>query len=362
MSRRIPSTSSAVPGSRSSIRHRSGAYSPRPGANDELTYSGLRRRVSPSESEHSSRTDRTIKVQVEDTDDAEHAQPTVLLIRKSRVSQRKQGRYKALPGLPFEDRQNAHIRDLREGLSHLLDASERDEPRSSVPSSRVDDDHEHCDARPPQPERGASDASKQSRLPTPNYPEGPGRSTVGRTLSYFSRMPSLRARPPAPRQESETSTYSSTSEQSTAVSHAHSHSHSSVRSRSTRTAWRVPTAIKDKRPLLVSKFSTSDKFTQKFPRPRAMRGLTVPDVRAPTILEEGEDIVIERVDRWTLHKWCLVASVCTVFVYGTAGLACAVLTFFRGTTIPILSTSPLVVDRADICALSPYTQPGQGQT
>ena len=362
MSRRIPSTSSAVPGSRSSIRHRSGAYSPRPGANDELTYSGLRRRVSPSESEHSSRTDRTIKVQVEDTDDAEHAQPTVLLIRKSRVSQRKQGRYKALPGLPFEDRQNAHIRDLREGLSHLLDASERDEPRSSVPSSRVDDDHEHCDARPPQPERGASDASKQSRLPTPNYPEGPGRSTVGRTLSYFSRMPSLRARPPAPRQESETSTYSSTSEQSTAVSHAHSHSHSSVRSRSTRTAWRVPTAIKDKRPLLVSKFSTSDKFTQKFPRPRAMRGLTVPDVRAPTILEEGEDIVIERVDRWTLHKWCLVASVCTVFVYGTAGLACAVLTFFRGTTILIPSASPLVIYCADICALSPHTQPGQGQT
>ncbi|KAI0693864.1 hypothetical protein C8T65DRAFT_585451 [Cerioporus squamosus] len=53
------------------------------------------------------------------------------------------------------------------------------------------------------------------------------------------------------------------------------------------------------------------------------------DVRAPSILEEGEGIVIERVDRWTLHKWSLVVSVCTVFVYGTAGLVCAVLTFFR---------------------------------
>ncbi|KAI0770672.1 hypothetical protein C8Q74DRAFT_1333987 [Fomes fomentarius] len=47
------------------------------------------------------------------------------------------------------------------------------------------------------------------------------------------------------------------------------------------------------------------------------------------LLEEGAGLGIERVDRWTLHKWCLVLSVCTVFVYGTAGFVCAVLTWFR---------------------------------
>ncbi|KAI9066027.1 hypothetical protein FKP32DRAFT_1566765 [Trametes sanguinea] len=48
------------------------------------------------------------------------------------------------------------------------------------------------------------------------------------------------------------------------------------------------------------------------------------------MLAEGEGLGLElRVDRWTLHKWCLVLSVCTVFVYGTAGLICAILTWFR---------------------------------
>ncbi|KAI0671170.1 hypothetical protein C8Q78DRAFT_973534 [Trametes maxima] len=48
------------------------------------------------------------------------------------------------------------------------------------------------------------------------------------------------------------------------------------------------------------------------------------------MLEEGEGLGLElRVDRWTLHKWCLVLSVCTVFVYGAAGLICAILTWFR---------------------------------
>ncbi|KAI0823972.1 hypothetical protein BC628DRAFT_1411230 [Trametes gibbosa] len=47
------------------------------------------------------------------------------------------------------------------------------------------------------------------------------------------------------------------------------------------------------------------------------------------MLEEGEGLGLElRVGRWTLHKWCLVLSVCTVLVYGAAGLVCAILTWF----------------------------------
>ncbi len=355
MTRRVPSTSTAVPGSpsRSTIRHRSGAFSPRPNADGSVARS-LRRRVSPSEL--SERTDRTITVQVEDTDDAERSQPTVVLIRRSRISARTRGRFKALPGLPFQDRQDAQSRDLRDGLSHLLNGPEADEPEEPRPSSvRTTSDDEHRTARPAQPERGTSEDSKHSRLPTPDYTGA--LANAGGGLSYFSRMPSLRPRPQAgPRTDSENSTYSYKSEESTAVTHSHlsiclhtpalSEGASGARAR-------VPTAIKDKRPLLVSKFSTSDKFTQKFPRPRAMRGLSVSDVRAPSILEEGEDIVIERVDRWTLHKWSLVASVCTVFVYGTAGLVCAVLTFFRGT----LTTSTRPVSHTDTC----FTQHGLAQ-
>ncbi|KAI0365335.1 hypothetical protein BV20DRAFT_954425 [Pilatotrama ljubarskyi] len=48
------------------------------------------------------------------------------------------------------------------------------------------------------------------------------------------------------------------------------------------------------------------------------------------MLEDGEGLGLElRVGRWTLHKWCLVLSVSTVFVYGAAGLICAILTWFR---------------------------------
>ncbi|KAH9831335.1 uncharacterized protein C8Q71DRAFT_781965 [Rhodofomes roseus] len=47
------------------------------------------------------------------------------------------------------------------------------------------------------------------------------------------------------------------------------------------------------------------------------------------MLEEGEGLGIGRVDRWSLHKWCLLLSVSTLLVYGLAGLVCAVLTWFR---------------------------------
>lgn len=350
MSRRVPSTSSAVgssSSSRSTIRHRSGAFSPRLSADRTHHH---KRSTSPNASEHSERTDHTITVQVEDIDDVADNQPTVLLIRRSRVSARTRGRFKPLPGLPFEGGHDAHSTqslNLREGLSHLLHGS---------PSQRVDTTHqdEHdcgrtlnpvsLTPRPRQPERKESTYSVHSaissRLPTPSYPSSYGASVdLKRDMSsYFSRLPSFRTRPPvAPRTESDVSTYSRMSDDSTALSHSGPRSHPS---NSCGGIMRVPTAIKDKRPLLVSMStgcSTTDKFTQKFPRPRALRGMSFsdgPPSNMSVLLEEGAGLGFERVDRWTLHKWCLVLSVCTVFVYGTAGLVCAVLTWFRGALSP----------------------------
>ncbi|KAI0770677.1 hypothetical protein C8Q74DRAFT_1439227, partial [Fomes fomentarius] len=279
MSRRVPSTSSAVgssSSSRSTIRHRSGAFSPRIIADKSHIH---RRSSSPSASEHSERTDRTITVQVQDTDDAADNQPTVLLIRRSRVSARTRGRFKPLPGLPFEGGHDAHRTqspNLREGLSHLL---------HDVPSQRVDTTHQVEDdrgrtlspvlltPRPRQPERKESTYSVHtaisSRLPTPSYPSSYGASAdLKRDMSsYFSRLSSFRTRPPAaPRTASDVSTYSRMSDDRTSLSHS---LHPSA-SQSCGGLTRVPTAIKDKRPLLVSMStgsSTTDKFTQKFPRP-----------------------------------------------------------------------------------------------
>ncbi|KAF9810315.1 hypothetical protein IEO21_07003 [Rhodonia placenta] len=47
------------------------------------------------------------------------------------------------------------------------------------------------------------------------------------------------------------------------------------------------------------------------------------------MLEEGEGLGLDAVDRWPAHKWWLLISVCSILVYGLAGLICAVLTWFR---------------------------------
>ncbi|KAI0754466.1 hypothetical protein C8Q80DRAFT_1094302 [Daedaleopsis nitida] len=61
-----------------------------------------------------------------------------------------------------------------------------------------------------------------------------------------------------------------------------------------------------------------------------MQGLSFSDTPPASVLEDGHGLGIERVGTWTLHKWCLVLSVCTVLVYAGAGLVCSLLTWFRG--------------------------------
>ncbi|KAI1788875.1 hypothetical protein LXA43DRAFT_893982 [Ganoderma leucocontextum] len=180
--------------------------------------------------------------------------------------------------------------------------------------------------------------SEVSRLPTPNYTSGSGAAVKRGLTSYFPRLPAFnfnfypfRSRPVPARTHSEDSTYSHTSTLSASTVVSRSSSHSAPASE--KPAHSVPTAIKDKRPLLLSSWSTSDKFTRKFPRPRALKGeswLGDGSASAST-LEGGEDglgLGMDRLDRWTPHKWCLVLSVCTLLVYGGAGLVCAILTWF----------------------------------
>ncbi|THH20575.1 hypothetical protein EUX98_g8553 [Antrodiella citrinella] len=50
---------------------------------------------------------------------------------------------------------------------------------------------------------------------------------------------------------------------------------------------------------------------------------------AGTLLGEGEGLGIEWPDRWTKHKWFLLISVCTIFMYGLGGAVFAVLTWFQ---------------------------------
>ncbi|EMD39612.1 hypothetical protein CERSUDRAFT_150212 [Gelatoporia subvermispora B] len=47
------------------------------------------------------------------------------------------------------------------------------------------------------------------------------------------------------------------------------------------------------------------------------------------MVEEGEGLGLERIERWTIHKWCLLMSVGTVFVYGMAALVFSVLTWLQ---------------------------------
>ncbi|KAM5540801.1 hypothetical protein V8D89_005445 [Ganoderma adspersum] len=358
MAPRIPSNSSALERIEwSKIRHRSGTHSPKITSDPE---DGRGRRISlGGRAEHA---DPTPTIQAAKTE----SRPSVLLVRRSRVSTCSiPSRFKTLPELPpeamvREDSAPSHTNSSR---SRLLPTPEREDapidPRLLSPIPPEGDrkhgagaDFTHVPLTPHlvPAGRGRSDWSMHSgqsgasRLPTPDYNSGTGTNVKRALTSYFPRLPSLnlnfypfRSRPVPARASSDGSTCSQTSSSSasTVVSHhpTHSGAQSATSSEKPTTAT-VPTAIKDKRPLLLSTWSTSDKFTRKFPRPRVLKDgswLAVGSVSAAaSTLEGGEDgLGMDRPGRWTPHKWCLVFSVCTLLVYGGAGLVCSILTWFR---------------------------------
>ena len=96
----------------------------------------------------------------------------------------------------------------------------------------------------------------------------------------------------------------------------------------------------------------TDKLTHKWPRPRSSRSVA-PWLRSTNLassrssrdlrgavgwsqghieaaLRDSQGLGVEWVGQWTLHKWCLLASVTTVFLLGLTCLVFSLLTWFAG--------------------------------
>lgn len=93
---------------------------------------------------------------------------------------------------------------------------------------------------------------------------------------------------------------------------------------------------------LIQSIGATNKFTHKWPTPKPLSyesQLTkFKDVRSTGLhpnqspssaLEDGQGLGSGYVGRWSTFKWCLLLSVTTVFAYGTAGLICALMTWFK---------------------------------
>ncbi|CCM03732.1 uncharacterized protein FIBRA_05878 [Fibroporia radiculosa] len=327
MDHQYPSSSSVL-NRRCSARRRSGVLSP--------ALDSTARRQSYDRDDSSERNlDQTLTVQVEDVD-AAGGVPTVLLVRPSRASA-------LTPSLPLFPENFASLPwRVAEDLYSPKARWEHLAPYSSSAHASGDDRTPSFSPipltpRPRQPAREPSTTSvttartvgsRSSRLPTPEF----GARAGDVIRSYLPRLFSSRetdsqdSRPPAPVHLSGIHKHfsSAASEASTALSIATPHSISRSGGE----------GVDQRRPPLLSSFSTTDKFTQKFPRPRSVMKNQIfkrghKTAFAATMLEEGEGLGIDTIDRWSLHKWCLLFSVCTLLVYGVAGLVCAISTWFR---------------------------------
>jgi hypothetical protein len=105
-----------------------------------------------------------------------------------------------------------------------------------------------------------------------------------------------------------------------------------------------------------SLLSTEDKLTHKWPRPRSSRSIP-PGLRTnpyehrhlralkgaggwsqddmEAILRDSRGLGTNWVGQWTMQKWCLLASVTTVFLLGLSSFVLSVLTWFAGKTFSL---------------------------
>lgn len=104
------------------------------------------------------------------------------------------------------------------------------------------------------------------------------------------------------------------------------------------------TAVDSGRTYLIAALKTTDRFTHRWPKPYALRTVSViqsaysclpkSSSRSEIALldaERGSDIgVIPDEPKWTMHKWWLLASVICVFICGKVCLVCAILTWIQG--------------------------------
>jgi hypothetical protein len=121
----------------------------------------------------------------------------------------------------------------------------------------------------------------------------------------------------------------------------------------------------------TSSLSAADKLTQKWPQPRSSRSMP-PGLRLrigpfstrplpgrlrelkgtgswsqdnmEAILRDSRGLGINWVGQWTLHKWCLLASVTTVFLLGLTCLVLSLLTWFAGESARAIFFYTAVID------------------
>ena len=285
---------------------------------------GLRRRSGGPAAHHASLPHDNNPV-IPSEDDALSRKPTILLVQHSQSSSTPQ------PFVPYvEDRP-------------IQQQGQFDVSFTPIPLT----------PRPDLPSRAPTEASMQSaytrasqipRLPTPDF----GNSSETRTTansgtgrvansfrSFFPRGLSFVSLP--------VPSSSFLSHSPTPVA-SRPQSLRSDSDESSRSAWSSCTAasVDSGHSTLIPSVGTTDKFTHKWPK---MRGLDVHDgdegrgsrlrgiAAAAAVLEEGRGLGTSSVQRWTTFKWCLLFSVCTVFIYGIAGLACGILTWFRSRLI-----------------------------
>lgn len=344
--RRHPSSSVAV-ADRSSIRHRSGTFSPN-------LRSKIRRDSVAAHNDGSSHP----KIQVEDSD----GRPTILLVNKAGHNADPVSQL-ASPTLPFHNGTVSHVKTTlalareaeyaamaaREECTEVVaEVEEREHVPVYAPFSPIP-----LTPQPPPPQRQAhprQPADELGFLPdrqgvvyhaVPKTPPVPPRSppAAAGQQSLPSRLLSWR-KPPPKRLDSESSSTSASSS-STACYKDHASDVSEACAAGPNVVRRY------KRPLLFdadstqtlgtnSVLSTHSKLTKKFPISASVRKLSAlgrgkvgsRDL-AIVLLDEAEGLGMERVDRWTGHKWFLFLSVCTTFAYGASALAYATLTWFK---------------------------------
>jgi hypothetical protein len=99
--------------------------------------------------------------------------------------------------------------------------------------------------------------------------------------------------------------------------------------------------------------TSADKQTRKWPRPRSslsaapwlcstkpfshrsvrhseLRGAGWSQSHMEAVLRDGQGLAVNWVGQWTLHKWCLLASVTTIFLLGLSCLVFSFLIWFAG--------------------------------
>ncbi|KAH9014969.1 hypothetical protein EDB84DRAFT_1443619 [Lactarius hengduanensis] len=124
-----------------------------------------------------------------------------------------------------------------------------------------------------------------------------------------------------------------------------------------------PPGSAPKQPFLTA----ADKLTQKWPRPRSLRSIPSEFRRdfyssnvlwgpkraegwsqgnMEAALRDSQGLGINRVGQWTPHKWCLLASVITVFLLGLTFLVFSILTWFAAypaAPVVLITDSPALI-------------------